>query len=422
MKCDINIMKALMMKNTTNVIKNEGGIGMIDGREKVRGGVISQGIRTPIIKPGDNLKEIVIKSVEDSNGGKFDDGDIICITESVVAISQNNFATDKDISEDIQRKYLGAKELVIVDPIQSRNRFINVLEAIAKTPTLEKIYIVMTYPTDEVGNRFVSDMDIMEANVNPYSDIFTAEEFYNKFGVPKHPFTGKNYIKEYQDVCLGKAEVVLCNDFSKLRKVTKCEYFLICSIHRRNETRLALERSGAKRIYDMSEIMDESINESGFNKEYGLYGTNKMAGGKLKLMPRNCKEFAEEIQADILKKYEKRIEVMIYGDGAFKDPVGGIWELADPTTTLGATSGLKGTPKEVKLKYIASANEGKTSEEIAAIVAEESAKRKKTEDLTSESSLGTTPRQITDLLASLADLTTGSGDRQTPVVYIKNYL
>ena len=395
---------------------------MANGEVKIRKGVISQGIRTPIIKPGDNLKEIVIKSVEDSNEGKFDDGDIICVTESVLAISQNNFVTDKDIIEDIQIKYADAKELVIVDPIQSRNRFINVLEAIAKTPILEKIYIVMTYPTDEVGNRFVSDMAIIESNVNPYTDVLSTEEFYKKFGEPKHPFTGKNYIKEYQDVCLGKAEVILCNDFSKLRKVTQCEDFLICSIHRCKETRLAIERSGAKRIYDLSEIMDKSINKSGFNKDYGLYGTNKMAGGKLKLMPRNCKEFVEEIQEEILKKYKKRIEVMVYGDGAFKDPVGGIWELADPTTTLGATSGLKGTPKEVKLKYIASANEGKTSEEIATIVAEESAKRKNTEDLTSEASLGTTPRQITDLLASLADLTTGSGDRQTPIVYIKNYL
>ena len=389
---------------------------------KKRRGVISQGIKTPVIQAGDNLKEIVIKSVVEANGGQFEDGDIIGVTEAVVAISQSNFATHQNISEDIKNKFEGAKELVIVDPIQSRNRFMDILKAIVQTSTLNKIYIVMSYPTDEVGNRFISDMAIMQSDINPYTDVLTVEEFYNKLGIPKHPFTGKNYIQEYLNACEGKAQVILCNDFSKLRSVTNCDDFLVCSIHRRKETRLALERSGAKRIYDLSEIMNKSINGSGFNENYGLYGSNLMSGGRLKLMPRDCQKFVEEIQTEIEQKYGKKVEAFVYGDGAFKDPVGGIWELADPTTTLGATSGLKGTPKEVKLKFIASANEGKTSEEIAAIVAAESAKRKNTEDVTGENSLGTTPRQITDLLASLADLTTGSGDRQTPVVYIKNYL
>ena len=392
------------------------------GEERLRGGVISQGIKTPIIKAGDDLKEIVIKSVVNSNDGNFEDGDIIGVTEAVVAISQGNFVTHHNICDDVAKKFFNAEEIVIVDPIQSRNRFMDVLKAISQAPKIKKIYIVMSYPTDEVGNRLVSDMAIMQSNINPYSDILTVEEFYNKLGEPKHPFTGKNYIEEYLNACQGKAEVVLCNDFSKLKSVTKCDNFLICSIHRRKETRLAIERSGAKNIFDLSEIMDESINGSGYNKEYGLYGSNLMSGGRLKLMPRNCQEFVEEIQKEIQEKYGKKVEVFVYGDGAFKDPVGGIWELADPTTTLGATSGLKGTPKEVKLKFIASANEGKTSEEIAKIVEEESAKRKNTDDLTGEESLGTTPRRITDLLASLSDLTTGSGDRQTPVVYIKNYL
>jgi len=385
-------------------------------------GVISQGIKTPVIKAGDNLKEIIIKSILEVNKGKFEEGDIIGITESVVAISQSNFVTHQNISEDIAKKFKGAKELVIVDPIQSRNRFLDILKAIAQTPTLTKIYIVMSYPTDEVGNRFISDMSIIESNINPYTDVLTVDEFYNKLGVPKHPFTGKNYIKEYLDACMGKAEVILCNDFSKLQKVTKCNNFLICSIHRREQTRMAIQRSGGKCIYDLSEIMNDSINGSGFNKDYGLYGSNLMSGGRLKLMPRDCQKFVEEIQKEILQQYGKKIEAFVYGDGAFKDPVGGIWELADPTTTLGATSGLKGSPKEVKLKLIASANEGKSSEEISAIVAAESEKRKKTEEITGDTSLGTTPRRITDLLASLADLTTGSGDRQTPVVYIKNYL
>ena len=394
----------------------------MNGRNNHEGGVISQGIRTPVIKPGDDLQEIVISSVAKANGGNFKERDIIGITEAVVAISQGNFATRKDISRDIANKFSGAKQLVLIDPIQSRNRFIDVLKAIAQTPQLEKIYIVMTYPTDEVGNRFVSDMAIMESGVNPYVDLLSVEEFYSKLGVPKHPFTGKNYIKEYLEACNGKAEIILGNDFSKIPNATKCDDFLVCSIHRRKETRLALERGGAKRILDLSEIMDTSIDGSGYNELFGVYGSNLMSGGRLKLMPRDCQNFVEEIQSKIEKRYGKKVEVFVYGDGAFKDPVGGIWELADPQTTLGATSGLAGTPKEVKLKFIASANEGKTPEEIEAIVAEEKAKRKTTDDMTGENSLGTTPRRITDLIASLADLTTGSGDRQTPVVYIQNYL
>lgn len=390
----------------------------------VRKGVISQGIRTPIIKPGDDLLEIVISSVVEANGGQFNDGDIIAVTEAVLAISQGNFATHQNISDDIARKFDNPKELVIVDPIQSRNRFMDVLKAISVTPSLEKIYIAMTYPTDEVGNQLISDMAIMESGINPYSEILSVEEFYSIFGEPKHPFTGKNYIKEYVEACKGKAEVILCNDFFNLPEKTNfCENYLICSIHRREETKASIETGGvAKRILDLSDIMNESIDGSGFNCEYGLYGSNLMSGDKLKLMPRTSLVFVNEIQQRVQERYGKRVEVMVYGDGAFKDPIGGIWELADPCTTLAATSGLRGTPKEVKLKYLASANEGKTSEEIEAIVAEESAKRKSTNEITGESSLGTTPRQITDLVASLADLTTGSGDRQTPVVYIQNYL
>ena len=387
-----------------------------------RKGVISQGIKTPIIKAGDDLQEIVISSVVQANGGMFDDGDIIGVTEAVVAISQDNVAKAEDISKDIEAKFKGAKELAIVDPIQSRNRFLDVLKAISKTPSLEKVYIVMTYPTDEVGNRFVSDITIMDSGINPYTDVLTVDEFYSKVGVPKHEFTGKNYIQEYIDACEGKAEIILCNDFTKIYEETKCDNYLICSIHRREQTRKILERSGVKNILDLSQIMNEPINGSGYNEQFGVYGSNLMDGEQLKLMPRNSQEFVEEIQTKIKQRYGKNVEVLVYGDGAFKDPVGGIWELADPTTTLGATAGLLGTPQEVKLKYIASKFKDKTPEEIEGIVAEERAKRKKTDDITGEASLGTTPRRITDLLASLADLTTGSGDRCTPVVYIKNYL
>jgi len=390
--------------------------------KRVRNGVISRGIKTPIIQKGDDLQEIVISSVVEANDGLFDDKDIIAVTEAVVAISQGNFVTHQNISDDIESKFAGPEELVIVDPIQSRNRFMDVLKAIAAVPTLKRVYIAMSYPTDEVGNRLVSDRVIMEWGINPYKDVFTEDGFYAMFGEPEHPFTGRNYIQEYINACNRKAKVILCNDFSKLPSMTKCENYLVCSIHRKAETRMALEKGGAKKIFDLGQVMDKPIDGSGYNEEFGVYGSNLMSGSRLKLMPRDCQKFVEEIQSKIQERYGKHVEVMVYGDGAFKDPVGGIWELADPKTTLGATSGLRGTPKEVKLKYIASANEGKTSEEIAAIVAEETAKRKRTEDITGESSLGTTPRRITDLVASLADLTTGSGDRQTPVVYIKNYL
>ena len=387
-----------------------------------REGVISRGIRTPVIMPGDDLQEIVISSVVETIGGKFDDGDIIGVTEAVVAISQSNFVTSEDIGKDIASKFAGAKELAIVDPIQSRNRFMDVLKAVAKTPSLEKVYIVMTYPTDEVGNRFISDIAIMDSGIDPYRDILSVEGFYHHFGKPKHEFTGKNYIEEYLVACEGKAEVILCNDFEKFAMETECENFLVCSIHRRKQTRMLLERGGAKNILDMSQIMDKPIDGSGYNEQFGVYGSNLMSEGRLKLMPRDCQEFVEGIQEKIAERYGKNVEVFVYGDGCFKDPVGGIWELADPQACLGATDGLSGTPKEVKLKYIASKYEGKTPEEIEAIVAEERAKRKETEEITGEASLGTTPRRITDLLASLSDLTTGSGDRQTPVVYIKNYL
>ena len=382
-------------------------------------GVVSHGIKTPIIEPGDDLKKIVIDSIIDQ-AGHFNDKDIIAVTEAVVAISQNNFVTPEDIQIDISNKFHGATELAIVDPIQSRNRFMQILKAIVKTPVLKKVYIFMTYPCDEVGNRFISEESIMEAGINPYKDVFSVEGFYNIFGEPKHEFTGKNYIKEYQNACEGKAEIIMCNDFSRVKEY--CENILVCSIHRKEMTKRILKNSGAKNVLDLSEIMNTSINGSGFNTNYGLYGSNMMAEGKLKLMPRDCEKFVQEIQEEVKRKYNVNVEVMVYGDGAFKDPVGGIWELADPTTTLGATSGLIGTPKEVKLKYLASLHKDKSKEEIEAIIAKEKEARISSGDITGVASLGTTPRRLTDLLASLSDLTTGSGDRQTPVVLISGYL
>ncbi len=383
------------------------------------------GIKTPIIQTGDNLIDIVIRSVVAFNEGKFKNGDIIAVTEAVVAIAQGNYASNNDIQKDVERKFAGSKVLAIVDPIQSRNRFVGILEAIANTPCLEKIVIAMTYPSDEVGNGLISNLQLIESGVNASADLLTVEEFEKHFGKPCHVFTKQNYPQMYIDVCkaAGKeVEVVFVNDFSKLREHCGCNDYLVCSIHRAEETKAIIKRAGGNpRILTLADIMNESIEGSGYNAQYGLYGTNKRDGGSLKLMPKDCQEFVEEIQRRILESYGVKIEVMVYGDGAFKDPVGHIWELADPTTTLAATDGLFGTPKEVKLKYIASSHEDKTPEEVAEIVAQMAAERRATNDLASNASLGTTPRQITDLVASLCDLVSGSGDKCTPVVYITGY-
>jgi len=390
-------------------------------KDNYRDGVIVTGIKTPIIKPKDDLQKIVISAVADLNEGKFDDGDIIGVKEAVLAITQSNFVTQQDISDDVLCKFRGAEKLAIVDPIQSRNRILAILNAIAQIPTLKKVYVVMTYPTDEVGNRLVADEDIKKGLIESNGDILTEDEFYERIGKPKHTFTGLDYVKEYKSVSARKVEIIFCNVFQQLPVALECEHFLVCSIHRKEQTKKILKEHGAKHILDLSQIMNKSLEGSGYNPEYGLYGSSLMSEAKLKLLPRDCQEFVEDIQNQIFGKYKKRVEVFLFGDGAFKDPVGGIWELADPQSTLAATDGLKGTPEEVKLKYIASCNEKKTSEEIQEVVAKKKQKLRK-EGISDFSSLGTTPRRTIDLLASLADLTTGSGDRQTPVVYIKNYL
>lgn len=378
-------------------------------------------IKTPIIRTGDDLKKIVIDSCL-AAVGEFQDNAVIGITEAVVAIAQGNYALPEAIQAAIASKYPDQSELTVLFPIQSRNRFMNIMQAIADMPQFEKIYVVLSYPCDEVGNRLVSDRELFYSYTNPYEDEFSVKDFYHEFGEPMHEFTGKNYIAEFQNTNLSKVEVILCNDLELIADY--CENVLVCTIResQRELHKEIVKDSGAERVFDLSEILDKSVNGSGYSPEYGLYGSNKMADGKLKLMPRDCQEFVESIQTEIQEKYGKHVEVMVYGDGAFKDPVGGIWELADPVTTLGATAGLAGTPKEVKLKYLASKYPDKTQEELAEIIAKEKAKRMNTDDMTGEASLGTTPRQKTDLLASLMDLTTGSGDEQTPVVYMTGYL
>lgn len=384
-------------------------------------GVISRGIKTPIIQPGDDLVRIVVDSVIATVGQDgIQDKDVVAVTEAVVAISQNNIVSQATVVKDLEAKFAGATSIAVVDPIQSRNRFMAILKAVAAMSNINNIYVVMSYPTDEVGNRLISDEVIMESGVNPYSDLLTEEEFYAKLGVPCHEFTGQNYLKMYKEICGKKGHIILCNDLSKVPGI--CSDILLCNIHKRVAKKALLKKYGATRVLDMSEIMNGPVDGSAYNEMFGLYGSNIQAGDSLKLMPYGCDEFVEAVQAEFKARTGKHVEAMVYGDGAFKDPVGGIWELADPTTTPGSTKGLEGTPEEVKLKYVASEHPNSTSEEIERIVAQKKAERKAAKNKAENTSLGTTPRQITDLLASLADLTSGSGDRQTPVILIQNYL
>lgn len=382
-------------------------------------GRISMGIKTPIIRTGDDLTKIVIDSCL-AAVGQFHEKAVIGVTEAVLAISQGNYAKPEDIQAEIARLYPGERELTLLFPIQSRNRFMNIPKAIAEMPQIEKIYVALSYPCDEVGNRLVSEEALLEAGVEPYGDAFTSEEFYARFGKPVHPFTGKDYIEEFEKACNGKAEVILVND---LKMANFCKNVLVCTIREEARTlqKKLMKEYGAERVYDLTDILSESVDGSGFS-EYGLLGSNMMGDGVIKLMPLGAQQFVENLQKKIKDDYGTNVEVFVYGDGAFKDPVGGIWELADPVSCLGATAGLGGTPKEVKAKYIASQHPDATPEELAQIIAEEKKKRMQSDDVTDEMSLGTTPRQITDLIASLADLTTGSGDECTPVVYVLGYL
>lgn len=377
-----------------------------------RVGRMSIGVKTPIIRTGDNLIEIVIDSCL-KTVGEFHEGALIGVTEAVVAIAQGNYATPDDIRADITRKYPDAKELTLLFPIQSRNRFMNIPKAIAEMGQIETINIVLSYPCDEVGNRLVSDEAILETKVNPYCDSFTAAEFYERFGKPCHPFTGKDYIEEFEKACNGKANIILSND------PTATSHFsnnvLVCTI-RENKRKLHKMLNREHTVWGLDDILRKTVSGSGYSP-YGLYGSNMMDGGKLKLMPNNSQMFVERLQEKILEEYGVHVEVIVFGDGAFKDPVGGIWELADPVTTLAATSGMVGTPKEVKLKYLASKYPEMSQEELQAVIEKEKNEVLETGDVTGEASLGTTPRQKTDIAASWMDLTTGSGDLQTPVVY-----
>jgi len=381
-------------------------------------GTMSIGIKAPIIKKGDDLVNIVCDSVIKSfkkHKLKLEDNDIVAVTEAIVAKSQGNFASLEDIATDVHNKF-GNATVGLILPILSRNRFSLLLKGISKG--VKKLIIQLSLPCDEVGNHLISQEQLLESGINPY-DTLTESEFYEKFGVPAHQFTGVNYVELYKEFGGKNCEIIFSNNPCAILAYTK--NVINADIHTRETTKNALKKAGARKVYSLSEILNESVNGSGFNPEYGLLGSNVSTNEVVKLFPKDTMEFVSKLQAEFAKRTKKKIECMVYGDGAFKDPVGKIWELADPVVSPGYTDGLIGLPNEIKLKYVADNQLGNLSGEEAkkAIIKIIQEKQK---DLKNQNvSLGTTPRRLTDLLGSLADLTSGSGDKGTPIVVIKNY-
>ena len=381
-------------------------------------GVTTRGIRGPIIRPGDNLAQIVIESLSnavETENITLKDNDVLGITEAVVAKAQNNFATLDQIKEDVKEKYKSG-EIGIVFPILSRNRFSNILKGVARGA--ERVYIQLSYPADEVGNRLISQEKLDAANLNPYNDTLSEEEFYNIFGSAEHEYTKVDYIQLYKEICEGKATVIFSNNPKTILKYTKS--VLVADIHTRNRTKKILKEAGAEVVYGIDEILRKSVNGSGYNPDYGLLGSNLSSDERLKLFPRDCGEFVNKVQKGLQEKFKVNMQVMVYGDGAFKDPTEGIWELADPVVSPGYTDGLKGTPNEIKLKYIVDTDLKEMSQEEAQkeLVNKINDKPKVN---TTYSSQGTTPRKIVDLLGSLCDLTSGSGDKGTPFILVQGY-
>ena len=385
-------------------------------------GTVSRGIRCPIIREGDNLPEIVVNSVLEaaaSEGFSLRDRDVISVTESIVARSQGNYATIEDIAADVKAK-LGGGTIGVIFPILSRNRFAICLKGIAMGA--KKIVLMLSYPSDEVGNALITWDQVDEAGINPYSDVLTLEKYRELFGENKHEFTGVDYVQYYADLIKeagAEVEVIFANQAKTILQYTDC--VLNCDIHTRARTKRILLAAGAKVVCSLDDILNAPVNGSGCNERYGLLGSNKSTEDKIKLFPRECQGMVEEIQASILEKTGKHVEVMVYGDGAFKDPQGKIWELADPVVSPAFTSGLIGTPNELKLKYLAD-NDFKNLSGAALKDAISAAIKAKNGSLVGNmASQGTTPRQLTDLIGSLCDLTSGSGDKGTPVVLVQGY-
>ncbi len=384
-------------------------------------GTISRGIRCPIIREGDDLVKITVDSVLEaaaSEGYAMRDRDVVAITESVVARAQGNYASVNDIASDVRAK-LGGETVGVIFPILSRNRFAICLRGIARG--CKKIVLMLSYPSDEVGNELVSLDQLDAAKINPYSDVLTLERYRELFGENRHPFTMVDYVQYYSDLIREEGcdvEVILANDCRVILNYTK--NVLTCDIHSRARSKRLLKEAGAERVCGLDDIMTAPINGSGYNEKYGLLGSNKSTEDKVKLFPRECTDLVMAIQAQLLERTGKHVEVMVYGDGAFKDPVGKIWELADPVVSPAHTPGLVGTPNELKLKYLADNDFADLNgEELKTAI--EDAIRAKGDLAGSMASQGTTPRRLTDLIGSLCDLTSGSGDKGTPIIHIQGY-
>jgi len=386
-------------------------------------GTVSMGIRAPIIRQGDDLAQIVTDCISQAmqvDGLTPRDRDVVAMTEAIVARAQGNYATVDNIAEDVRQKF-GGETVGVIFPILSRNRFAICLRGIAKG--CKKVVLMLSYPADEVGNHLI-DWDLMDAHgVDPYKDVLTEEKYREMFGYIKHTFTGVDYVEYYSNLIRemgAEVEVVFANDPRAILGYTK--NVLNCDIHTRARTKRLLKAAGAEKVFGLDEIMDHSINGSGCNEKYGLLGSNKSTEDTVKLFPRDCQGLVEEIQDKLLKLTGKHIEVMVYGDGAFKDPVGKIWELADPVVSPAYTPGLEGTPNELKLKYLADNDFADLSGEALRDAIRSKIQQKDGSSLVGNmAAQGTTPRRLTDLIGSLCDLTSGSGDKGTPIVYIQGY-
>ncbi len=388
-----------------------------------RVGTVSRGIRCPIIRQGDNLAAIVCDSVLEAaeiEGFSLNDRDVVSITESIVARAQGNYASVDAIAADVKAK-LGGETVGVIFPILSRNRFAICLRGIAKGA--KKIVLMLSYPSDEVGNELVSLDKIDAAGVNPYSDVLSLEKYRELFGVNKHPFTGIDYVEYYGQLIResgAEVEIIFANQAKAILNYTDC--VLTCDIHTRARTKRILKAAGAKAVCGLDDILNAPVNGSGYNEKYGLLGSNKSTEDTIKLFPKECKDLVLDIQRRLFDATGKHIEVMVYGDGAFKDPQGKIWELADPVVSPAFTDGLVGTPNELKLKYLADNDFKDLSGEELKKAISESIKAKDGSSLVGNmAAQGTTPRQLTDLIGSLCDLTSGSGDKGTPVVLVQGY-
>ena len=385
-------------------------------------GTVSRGLRAPIIRQGDNLVKIVTDTVlEASADGGFEikDRDIVAMTESIVARAQGNYASVDDIAADVKAKF-GGETVGVIFPILSRNRFAICLRGIAKGA--KKVILMLSYPSDEVGNHLVSLDALDEKGIDPYKDVLTQEKYRELFGYEKHRFTGVDYVEYYEQLIResgADAEIIFANDARAILPYTK--NVLCCDIHTRFRTKRILKANGGENVYGLDEILNASVNGSGYNEKYGLLGSNKATEDQVKLFPRDCQSLVEAIQAELVKKTGKKVEVMVYGDGAFKDPSGKIWELADPVVSPAYTSGLEGTPNELKLKYLADNDFADLSGDALKEAINQKIIEKEKNLVGNMASEGTTPRQLTDLIGSLCDLTSGSGDKGTPVIYIQGY-